>query len=188
MEKRSVPSSTAWPSDHYYRSCTKPSFRLYRTFFQCCNLINKAVETIWRTLFNLFRGNRDHRPLWLLVWYSSLIRGRVQKGGPQHTLADFTRDLWYCICILKGKRNAYFDFKNVGFIIRRNLVLIQTIYTHWYRQLNSCTNFFNFCWWRIPLAMTSLPCIGVHRLYAKETRTRKQISFEENGSLNNFPP
>ena len=36
--------------------------------------------------------------------------------------------------------------------------------------------------------MTSLPRMGVHRLYAKETRARKQITFEENGSLNNFPP
>ena len=30
--------------------------------------------------------------------------------------------------------------------------------------------------------------VGVHRLYVKETRARKQITFEENGSLNNFPP
>ena len=65
------------------------------------------------------------------------------------------------ITILKGKRNAYFDFQNVGFILRRNFVLIKAIYTHWYRQLNSSTSFFNFCWWRIPLAMTSLPWIGV---------------------------
>ena len=90
--------------------------------------------------------------------------------------------------LLKGKRNAYFDFQNVGFIVRTNAVLIPAIYTHWYRRLNFSTNVFNFCWWRIPLAMTSLPRIVVHRLYVKETRARKQITIEENGSLNNFPP
>ena len=36
--------------------------------------------------------------------------------------------------------------------------------------------------------MTSLPRIGVDRLYVKETRSRKQIIFEENESLNNFSP
>ena len=46
----------------------------------------------------------------------------------------------------------------------------------------------NFCWWRIPLAMTSLTRIGVYRKYVKEIRARKQFTFEENGSLNNFPP
>ena len=45
----------------------------------------------------------------------------------------------------------------------------------------------NLCWWRIPLAMTSLIRIGVYRQYVKEIRDRKQITFEENGSLNNFP-
>ena len=39
------------------------------------------------------------------------------------------------------------------------------------------TNFFNFCWWRIPLAITSLPPIGVHRLY---TRRKPEL---ENKSL-----
>ena len=90
--------------------------------------------------------------------------------------------------ILKGKRNAYFDFQNVGFIIWTNFVSIPAIYTHWYRQLNFSTNFLNFCWWRIPLAISSLPLIVVHRLYVKETRARKQITFDENGLLNNFPP
>ena len=47
------------------------------------------------------------------------------------------------LSILKGKRNAYFDFQNVGFILRTNFVLIPAIYTHRYRQLNSETNFFN---------------------------------------------
>ena len=73
----------------------------------------------------------------------------------------------YCytlLNILEGKRNAYFDFQNVGFILRTDFVLIPAIYTHWYRQLNSFTNFFNFCWWRIQLDVTSLPRIGVHRL------------------------
>ena len=62
--------------------------------------------------------------------------------------------------MLKGKRNAYFDFQNVGFFIRTNFVLIPAIYTHWYRQLNSSTNFFHFLW-SIPLAKTSLQRIGV---------------------------
>ena len=31
---------------------------------------------------------------------------------------------------LKGKRNAYFDFKNVGFILSTNCVLLTAIYTH----------------------------------------------------------
>ena len=92
------------------------------------------------------------------------------------------------IFILKGKRNAYFDFQNVGFSIRINFVLIPAIYTHWYRRLNFSTIFFRFCCWRIPLALTSLPRIGVYRLYVKETRARKQIKIEENGALNNFPP
>ena len=36
--------------------------------------------------------------------------------------------------------------------------------------------------------MTSLQRTGVHRLYMKETRARKQIIFEEKESLSNFPP
>ena len=32
--------------------------------------------------------------------------------------------------ILKGKRYAYFDFQNVGFIIGTHFVLIPAIYTH----------------------------------------------------------
>ena len=36
--------------------------------------------------------------------------------------------------ILKGKRNAYFDFQNVGFIMSTNFVLLTAIYTHLYRQ------------------------------------------------------
>ena len=33
-------------------------------------------------------------------------------------------------CILKGKRNAYFEFLNVGFILRTLFFLISAIYTH----------------------------------------------------------
>ena len=89
-------------------------------------------------------------------------------------------NIW-TLYILKGKINAYFDFQNVGFIITKKSVLIPAIYTYWHWRLNFSTNFFNFCW-RIPLAMTSLTRKGVRRLYLKETRARKQISFEENGS------
>ena len=109
------------------------------------------------------------------------------KSLKVHTLPLLIEVMQYK-CILKGKRNAYYDFQNVGFILRTNFVLIPAIYTHWYRQWNSSTNLFNFCWWRIPLAMTALSSIGVHRIYVKETRAWKQITFEENGSLNNFPP
>ena len=38
------------------------------------------------------------------------------------------------INILKGKRNAYFDFQNVGFIMSTNFVLFTAIYPHLYRQ------------------------------------------------------
>ena len=65
------------------------------------------------------------------------------------------------IFILKGKRNAYFGFLNVGFILRAFFFLISPIYTHWYQQLNSSTNFCNFCWWRVPFAMTPLLHTGV---------------------------
>ena len=61
--------------------------------------------------------------------------------------------------------------------MRRNFVLIQAIYTHWYRQLNSSTNFFNFCWWRIPLAMTSLPRIGVHPTMREGNQNSKTNLF-----------
>ena len=86
------------------------------------------------------------------------------------------------------KKKAYFDFQNVVFIMNTKFVFLTVIYTHIHRQLNSSTNFFNFCWWHFSFAMTSLPRTGVHRLYVKETRAQKQIIFEENGSLNNFPP
>ena len=56
------------------------------------------------------------------------------------------------------------------------------------KYLNSSTNFCNFCWWRVLSAMTSLPRTVVHWLYVKETRAWKQITFEGNKSLNNFPP
>ena len=86
----------------------------------------------------------------------------------------------------KKKRIFWLSKRRIHY--KTNFLLIPAIYTHWYRRLNFSTNFFNFCWWRIPLAMTSLTHIGMHQLYAKETRARKQIIFEENGSLNNFPP
>ena len=35
--------------------------------------------------------------------------------------------------ILKGKRNTYFDFQNVGVIMKTNFVLIPSIYTNLYR-------------------------------------------------------
>ena len=73
-------------------------------------------------------------------------------------------------------------YKNKFYLDTSNLYpLIPTI-----KFLNSF--FFNFCWWRIPLAMTSLPRLRVHRIYVKETRAQKQITIEENRSLNNFPP
>ena len=90
--------------------------------------------------------------------------------------------------ILERKRNAYFDFQNDGFIMRTYFVLIPIMYTHLRRQFNSLTIFFfNFCWWRISFAMTSLPRTGMHRLYLTTTKAQKQVIVEENGSLNNFP-
>ena len=128
-----------------------------------------------------------------LLWLTYLILYGMTADGSSHLVAQMIKlshseNKEHSFAnILKGKRNAYSEFQNVGFIIRTNFVLIPAIYTHWYRQLNSSTNLFNFCWWRIPLAMTSLPRIGMHRLYAKEPRARKHITFEGNGSLNNFP-
>ena len=67
-------------------------------------------------------------------------------------------------------------------------LLISAIYTHLYQQLNSSTNFYNLCWWCIQFAMTSLPRICVHWLYAKETRAGKRMTFESNDCLSKFPP
>ena len=90
--------------------------------------------------------------------------------------------------ILKGKRNAYFEFLNVGFILWTLFFLISAIYTHQYQHLNSCKKICNFCWWRVPFAMPSLPSTGVHRLFVKETTARRRMTFEGNESLSNFPP
>ena len=100
-------------------------------------------------------------------------RGNEQYESQNHRVCRKRLSAAVVNNILKWKRKAYFDFQNVGFIIITNFVLIPAIYTHWYRQLNSSTNFFYFCWWRIPLAMTSLQRIGVHWLYVKETRAKK---------------
>ena len=81
------------------------------------------------------------------------------------------------VYILKGTRNAYFNFQYAGLIMRRNFVLISAIYTHLYGQLNSSTNFFNFCWWRIPFAMTQLLRIGVtDYAWRKPKRENKPLS------------
>ena len=40
--------------------------------------------------------------------------------------------------ILKGKSNAYFEFLNVGFILRTLFFLKSAIYNHLYQHLNSC--------------------------------------------------
>ena len=50
------------------------------------------------------------------------------------TTHDHNRSLCALQTILKGKRNAYFDFQNAGFIMSTNLVLLTAIYTHLYRQ------------------------------------------------------
>ena len=71
----------------------------------------------------------------------------------------------------------YFPGKLVYLIVRASNQL----------AVNSLANFFNFCWWRIPFAMTSLPRTGLHHLNLTETNARKQITFEDNRSLNNFP-
>ena len=42
-------------------------------------------------------------------------------------LGKTLHDMFY---ILKGKRNAYFEFLNVGFILRTLFFLISAIYTH----------------------------------------------------------
>ena len=108
-------------------------------------------------------------------WYENM--SHVYDFGAFYTFADNDSkalELDSLKSILKGKRNAYFDFQHVGFVIRINFVLIPAIYTHWYRRLNFSTNFFNFYWWRIPLAMMSLLRIDVHRLYVKDTRPWKK--------------
>ena len=90
--------------------------------------------------------------------------------------------------ILKGKRNAYFEFLNVGFILRTLFFLISAIFTNKNQQLNSATKFCIFCWWRVPFVMTSLPRTGAHWLYVKDIRARKRMSFEGKLSLSKFPP
>ena len=92
------------------------------------------------------------------------------------------------LTILKGKRNAYFEFLNVGFLLRTLFFLISAIYIHLFQQLNSSAKFCNFRWWRVPISLTSLPRTGVHWLYVKETKARKRMTYEDNESLSKFPP
>ena len=69
---------------------------------------------------------------------------RLGKGLNQHNLD-------YCNCCkrdenkLKGKKNAYFEFQNDGFILSTLFFLLPAIYTPLYQHLTSSTNFCIFC-------------------------------------------
>ena len=93
FEYSQTPSTTTvWPSDHRedYRSCAciRPCTALYRPFLKHCTLTNKAVGTIWRTLFKLpqRRQGPDLRPLWLLVGTPSAIRPELVFSRAEHSL------------------------------------------------------------------------------------------------------
>ena len=45
-------------------------------------------------------------------------------------LTVYAMNVIWISCILKGKRNAYFELRNFGFILRTLFFLISAIYTH----------------------------------------------------------
>ena len=71
-----------------------PSTALYRLFLERCTLTNKAVGTIWRTLFKppQIRQGPDLRPLWLLVGTPSAIRPELasRRAGHSQRYSDVT--------------------------------------------------------------------------------------------------
>ena len=76
---------------------------LYRSFLQRCTL-NKAVGTIWRTLYKppKRRQGPDPRPHWLLIGtplaFGPELAYRLHVAHP--TLMDVTRYFWYTFILL----------------------------------------------------------------------------------------
>ena len=111
VRKCETPStSSVWPSDHWddyshqffcILHCALPFNSLIQFIFKRCTLTNKAVWTIWRTLFKprQRRQGPDPRPLLLLVGIPSAfgpeLTYRLRVAQP--TLMDAPRYVWYTI-------------------------------------------------------------------------------------------